>query len=93
MALKSGIKSTEFYGSGFAAIVGSLAASGFLNPDLASVADRAATSVPEAVIVINAIVNGVMQLAGLAMAIIAPVKYNTGRAMAKKAPEKVVINK
>ena len=91
--LKSGYRSTEFYGNGLATIFGGIASSGFLNPDWSQVATNAVGAIPDAVMIIGSIVDGLMQLVGLGMTIIAPVKYNQGRAAAKKAPEKVIMVK
>ena len=91
--LKSGYRSTEFYGNGLATIFGGIAASGFLNPDWSQVATNAVGAIPDAVMIIGSIVDGLMQLVGLAITIIAPVKYNQGRSNAKKAPDKVVVVK
>ena len=93
MGLKPGYRSTEFYGHGAATVIGAIAATGFLNPDLNKIAADAVGAIPDAVVIINSIVDGIMQLAGLAISIISPVKYGTGRAQAKKMPEKVIIRK
>lgn len=90
---KPGYKSTEFYGSGIATILGGIAASGLLNPDLTKLATTAAGSVPDAVVIINSIVNGIMQLAGLGLSVMSQVKYGSWRAGAKKAPERILIKK
>jgi len=90
---KPGLKSTEFYGHGIATILGAVASTGFLNPDMSKALNTAAEQMPQAVIIIDSIVDGIMQLGGLLLAVISQIKYGAGRAGAKKAPERIYIKK
>ena len=50
---KQGYKSTEFYGSALATILGGVAASGVLSPDMTQLAANVTESIPEVVQVID----------------------------------------
>jgi hypothetical protein len=93
MALKPGYRSTEFYGSAVATILGGVAASGLFSPDMTTTINSAVESIPEAVQVIDSLFSGAIRLFGVILGVGSPIRYGAGRALAKKMPEKVVIRK
>jgi hypothetical protein len=93
MALKPGYRSTEFYGSAVATILGGVAASGFLSPDLVDTVGSVVEQIPEVVQVIDSLFDGAIRLAGVIFGIGSQIRYGGDRAIAKKMPEKVIIRK
>jgi hypothetical protein len=93
MALKSGYNSTEFYGHAVGTILGGVAASGILSPDLTSTIGSAVEQIPEIVQVIDSLFDGAIRLCGVIFGIGSQIRYGAGRALAKKMPEKVIIRK
>jgi len=93
MRMKPGIKSTEFYGSAAATLLGAIATTGLLSPDMTKVATDTMDKIPEIVQIIDSLFDGVIRLGGLILGVVSQVKYGTGRANTKKAPEKVYIKR
>jgi len=91
--IKPGYKSTEFYGSAAATILGGIAGSGLLSPDMTNLANNAINQIPEAVQIIDSLFDGAIRLLGIVFGIGTQIKYGANRALAKKSPEKVVIRK
>jgi hypothetical protein len=91
--VKPGYRSTEFYGSAVGTILGGVAASGLLSPDMLKLVETTAASIPEIVQIIDALFDGAVRLCGVIFGIGAQVKYAAIRARVKKLPQKVVINK
>ena len=85
MEQKSGYKSTEFYGSAIATILGGVAASGVLSPDMALLATNVTESIPEVVQVIDSLFDGAIRLTGVICGIITQIKYSRNRAIIKKS--------
>lgn len=88
--LKPGIKTTEFYGSAFVAILGALSATGIVNPDSMQ---HISGQVPEAVSIINSVIDGIIRLVGIGAAVMAQLGYTKGRAAAKKPQPRVFLKK
>jgi hypothetical protein len=93
MALKPGYRSTEFYGSAVATILGGVAASGILSPDMTTTINSAVESIPEVVQVIDSLFDGAIRLCGVIFGIGSQIRYGGNRAIAKKMPERVIIRK
>ena len=91
--IKPGYKSTEFYGSAVATILGGIAASGVLSPDMTQMAHDTVNQIPEVVQIIDSLFDGAIRLCGILFGIGTQIKYGSNRAMVKKYPEKVVIKK
>ena len=93
MENKPGYKSTEFWGSGIGTVLGAVAASGFLSPDMAQLVTSATESIPEIVQVIDSLFDGTIRLTGIVFGIISQIKYGSGRALTKRPPKQVIIKK
>ena len=91
--MKLGVKSTEFYGSAAATLFGSIATTGLLSPELTCTLTDTVEKIPEIVQIIDSLFDGVIRLGGLILGVVSQVKYSTGRANTKKAPEKVYIKR
>ena len=88
--IKPGVKTTEFWGSAFVSVLGALAATGIVQPDAAQ---HIAGQVPEAVAVINTVVDGIVRLVGIGAAVAAQLGYVKGRAAAKAPPARILLRK
>jgi len=88
--MKSGIKTTEFWGTGLISAVGTAAAFGLINLQQAQGLTQA---IPEAVQIVDLVIDGIIRLTGLIGAIGAQFGYAKGRATIKKPPTRYLIRK
>ena len=85
MNQKPGYKSTEFYGHGFTSLVGAVAATGVLNPDLKETLDQLSVTGRDTVVIIQTLADYVVQIIGLITAFVSQSRYGKGRAIEKVA--------
>jgi len=88
--MKNGIKTTEFWGTGLVSIVGAAAAFGFIDPGQAQ---ELTEQIPEAVQLVDSIIDGIIRLVGLVGAIGVQFGYQRGRSDVKKPAARYIIRK